>query len=927
MERIVFYGKGGIGKSTIAANVTAALALAGQRVLHIGCDPKQDSTLALMRGERLATIVERFPLGHAAGAKPRDLVARAPCGADCIESGGPEPGRGCGGRAISLTIELAEECGLFDPARYDVVVFDVLGDVVCGGFAAPLWRGAADKVFVVTSAEGMALYAANNILRGALAVAGARLRRVALIVNRAEPEHPAPGPVERFGALVAAPILAVLPRDPLFAEAEREQTTVVERFPDTPLARALTVLAKAVVAPVCPPAPAPTALSPQAFLQRVRTGFEAPAGEAVAGGPVAAGDAAAAPGTGAPAAGRAPERPAILANVGPWATRALAECLGLPFGRPAWRLTRLCLAGRGRVRFDVRRHDGLAVAFWATPEAVERVFCRSPDLSIHYETDAPVAELGPLLEALRPRLSALRRAQLVRILRIDALAEGRLPREAAAPAPTAAPPVAESPVLNLPRRRPEAWRRFTAPHALGRAFLGRLRGRCVEVLHADAECRHSGPGSGGLGVAFHALPFPPANAPPRRPSNPEEGFAEPAANPTLAAGQHRGDAAERADETLTLTTSLGLANALHGGLTLLTRTLRAVECSPDPPRCVSVVSSCLAATLGEPIHDCVRGFSARSGIPAADLSGLQRPYEALVAALAPVEPGLHRAAPNAIVLVGFPDTPGLRWLLRVLQRSGVDVAGRILPDLSPRALIAGSPAAIQVFYETEAFQDVYARLRQRANMTSLTPAAPYGPAATRQWLETVATACGAEYSARLRAVWDAEWPAYAVALGTLGGQAGQERLGFVVDDDSETDEPLAATRRMSGIPVVALVEALGFPVDVLAPRRPAANDRQRPPAALAPAPAGRRIYRFATPAGLRRALRQSEARAFYSEFESDARLIGAGKAPFGPDVFDMGLPGSLATLDRLLTRCHLPIFARRGARRVGTRPAGRGVAP
>ena len=159
MQKLAFYGKGGIGKSTIAAGVSMALAEKDMRVLHVGCDPKHDSTLALVKGGKITTVIDKLfsmPVGSMSGA---DLIMKGKHGIDCIESGGPEPGIGCGGRAVSRMFEILEQIGVMDESRYDVTVFDVLGDVVCGGFAAPLRSAFAPKVVIVLSEELAAAYA------------------------------------------------------------------------------------------------------------------------------------------------------------------------------------------------------------------------------------------------------------------------------------------------------------------------------------------------------------------------------------------------------------------------------------------------------------------------------------------------------------------------------------------------------------------------------------------------------------------------------------------------------------------------------------------------------------------------------------------------------------------------------------------------
>lgn len=160
-KRIAFYGKGGIGKSTISSNISSALAKRGKKVLHIGCDPKADSTRNLTH-EKIPTVLELLQTGQ--DIELEDLMFISATGVYCIESGGPVAGIGCAGIGISSTLELLEELDVFS-LEWDLIVYDVLGDVVCGGFAVPMRDDYIDQVYIVTSSEFMSIYAANNILK------------------------------------------------------------------------------------------------------------------------------------------------------------------------------------------------------------------------------------------------------------------------------------------------------------------------------------------------------------------------------------------------------------------------------------------------------------------------------------------------------------------------------------------------------------------------------------------------------------------------------------------------------------------------------------------------------------------------------------------------------------------------------------------
>ncbi len=222
VKKIAIYGKGGIGKSTTVSNIAAAYE---KSAFVIGCDPKADTTRTLV-GKRIPTILDTIRDNKQPTLD--DVLFKGFNDTSCVESGGPEPGVGCAGRGVIVAMKLLDKLGAFD-SNPDLVIYDVLGDVVCGGFSVPLREDYADEVYIVTSGEYMSLYAANNIAKGVKKLKG-KLGGIICNCRNVKDEIEI---VTKFASLINTQIIGIIPRSDLVQQSEFKATTVIESFPNS----------------------------------------------------------------------------------------------------------------------------------------------------------------------------------------------------------------------------------------------------------------------------------------------------------------------------------------------------------------------------------------------------------------------------------------------------------------------------------------------------------------------------------------------------------------------------------------------------------------------------------------------------------------------------------------------------------------------
>ncbi|MGF1640064.1 MAG: nitrogenase iron protein [Rhodospirillales bacterium] len=243
LRQIAFYGKGGIGKSTTSQNTIAALAEMGQKVLIIGCDPKADSTRLILHAKAQQTVLHlAAEAGSVEDLELEDVLRTGFGGVSCVESGGPEPGVGCAGRGVITSINFLEENGAYEGQDY--IVYDVLGDVVCGGFAMPIRENKAQEIYIVMSGEMMALYAANNISRGILKYANTGGVRLGGLICNSRQTDLELELAEAMASKLGTRLIHFVPRDNIVQHAELRRMTVIEYAPDSKQADEYRALAK-----------------------------------------------------------------------------------------------------------------------------------------------------------------------------------------------------------------------------------------------------------------------------------------------------------------------------------------------------------------------------------------------------------------------------------------------------------------------------------------------------------------------------------------------------------------------------------------------------------------------------------------------------------------------------------------------------------
>ena len=856
MKKIAVYGKGGSGKSTISAALSITYARRGMKVLQVGCDPKADSTLVLTDGERIPTLLELLARGLAKPS-PEQFIVEGRMGIDCIEAGGPPPGSGCGGRGIARMFELFDEIDLFTQRDYDIVIFDVLGDVVCGGFAAPLRYGFADRAFVVVSEEPLSLYAANNIIQAVRAYGNNGVRLGGLALNVSD-DLLAAKRVEKYASAIGADIAGIIPRDQKIqlAEFNHRSAVEVEDSPDT--VRAFEKLADAVLASFGEEKEPPEFLELDAL-------FTLLSGRAGAPERVKRPLATASGGVGAvaqvsAAAERQPERmlPATGKVVGgPQSLLAFTQLLRLDSGarkhhhieltEALWEDGSLTLSLKspslGKLRFSLARAEEGGASFKVVA-----------GWSLSYEGQLSKSGMA-LLEFIVGRLEKVRpdEALLHRALTLDTASQlvgtshsGKTAaQEKLAPVPRHWCVWGEESHAGLFLFDDERQRKVNASLRLGGS-------RMLNIHHAGDVCQFSKQRTSAYSTHFIRAPW--------QAEMPEHEFAE---------------------ESEWLYTRLGEYHLIAGSNDVLSDLLTKTAAGGLDWDAVSIWVSCSPVVSGEDWRGVVREFAKdydgpilTMGIGDGDSSG-----DLITVA----QETLRRQPPQemeaaGVHLVGFPPARGRIELADLLRRGGIPVQQFHLPDVHVNRLKDYREAVVQLHWPAQEYFRLYRELFEPLPVPTIRIEPPFGIAGTEAFVRTAATACGVDAVAVLE-ILAGERDRCEAELARLRPFCARHRIGIAL---TARQVGLAQQpERTQGIPFISFLEELGFQVEVLT------NSEEE--------------------ARLNWWLR-SGLSAVFTDVAHDRRLLDLGISPVGFSDLEAGFAGAVRSQQRVLNVCSTPFF-------------------
>jgi nitrogenase iron protein NifH len=849
MLKIAIYGKGGSGKSTVSAALSVTYARRGKKVLLVGCDPKADSTLVLTGGRRIKTLLELLGQGLSR-PDPAQFIVAGRLGIDCIEAGGPTPGAGCGGRGIARMFELFGEVDLFATRNYDLVIFDVLGDVVCGGFAAPLRHGFADRAFVVVSEEPLSLYAANNIIQAVEMYKANGVSLGGLIVNASDVGSTTDR-VQRYASTIGARITGTVPRDPAIHIAETNHLSAAEVAGNPSIVKAFSDIADAISASFDSAGSVPQALDVDALFTVMGHSKASVEEEEL--------DSAVEPGQ-ASSSASASGVVVLEKRVGGFRARQALSHL-LAFNRGSKKTLGIEVAGfafeAGTYYFDLksRSYGDLHVEMQPTAPDSD-CFAVAGCWGVSYSGSLS-GRNRPLLDYVVARIGKLDPPPEVlakAIALVDKDVEDEPDSNLASDSGQSAGPIPRHWCIWGEAGQQGVFLFDEERTRLIRTLLRLGGARTFNVHHASDVCQFSKQKSTLYSSHFIR--------PPWHVEHPEHEYSE------------------HSDWATTHLTDYDL---IAGSNTSLEEILRVAGESGEVWDAVSVFISCSPVIAGEDWQGTVRRFSEAfdgpvltSGIGDGDKS---RDFLEVVREYLRKR-GLEDVEPrqNAVHLVGFPPTRVYKELVELLNHIGLTVIQRQLPVLQVGGLRRYGEAAAQLQWPIAEYQTLYGELFSTFGVSAVTVPPPYGISGVRAFLESAVQSVGMELSAvddSINTVLrDTE-----TELDQLRPRTALHRVGIALT--TRQVDLLDHPERLAGIPIAGFLEELGFQVELLH----TSEDDSR--------------LNWWLNSGLS---------AVCTDVSHDRRLLERGIGCFGIPDLEAGLPGAVRSAERLLAICETPFF-------------------
>ncbi len=839
MDKIIVFGKGGAGKSTFASNLTMCFAAMSLRVLHVGCDPKGDSTMYLTDNPAGGTVMD-FIMTNRDQGDISGLIASGRNGVKCVESGGPEAGIGCGGRGVARAIEFLEAHGVFSAREYDVMLFDVLGDVVCGGFAAPLRRGVGDKVVILVGEDEMSYYAANNIAKAVVRYGSNGIALAGLVVNRRD-RGGAMLPAERFARLINTGIIGELPFSEGIGDARVRRRTVFEHDSDDPYSRAVAAIADRLLTIDKTTLPVPAPMDSRVFIGMTHGDYE----------PLAA-----------------PEKP-VASEPSDETTPARKLQKVLDLAREGAALTGLRVLDGGEISLVVESPKFGQLKIMLAPAGAKDAVASARGFSIVLESGNLTT---PAVRAVR-RVSHVLGSFSIDEIRRQFCEEDTQP---AVIAETAKPRWFSE---KRAEQRAAEWRRFMAPEVFRRNIMQFIKYDVpiVSIVFGDLECKYATPPL--RSDVFNAYNYPWLRHTLERESlQVPENYSR-----QYEVMLEENDIVFGAGQRLAKLAGEVAQSAGSECLFMINNTCVPVVAGEDVPSVVTKINRETDKTVlyvgaenacgTDPLVHYMNNIRDKRGFARCEKTG------------------------RAVNLMGFMPGAGLDEIKALLGALGIGVNMEIVPGISPSIYDRYMRAELGVFMPSALFEGVYKTLLADVPLPSVTPVAPYGVAATGEWLSAVAGALG--MSDRAGEALGAAWALLRDEWASNFRQARDFRLGFVFDAKSFGD--FSDPGNTCGIAVFDVLREMGFGIEVLYYTE--AGQELPETAGMTP---------FSTPGELAAALAASPCRCFYSDFAFDERLMSAGKAQFSLQFFEMGLAGALRTQSRLISLCEMPFFGKYG---------------